>query len=160
MQWMAYLAWRGGPLLALACSTGSNTLGGARRGAPLQTIGSIAISHEESSMLKANVSAQNMNNYSLFFLNAWLNRVIAHALLQVSIRRWNVRFDVRETLFHLAARVLEDLQRRLCNLLVVHLQTTQQGLECLCGVEWHRVCKRQHLFGIKKRKGKVAACHC
>lgn len=28
MQWMAYLAWRGGPLLALACSTGSKTLGG------------------------------------------------------------------------------------------------------------------------------------
>lgn len=29
MQWMAYLAWRGGPLLALACSTGSKTLEGA-----------------------------------------------------------------------------------------------------------------------------------
>lgn len=91
-------------------------------------------------MLKASVSAQNMNNqffvfFFFFFFNAQLNRVIAHALLQVSIRRLNVRFDVRETLFHLAASVLEDLQRCLCNLLVVHLQTTQQGLECLRGVE-------------------------
>lgn len=31
MQWMAYLACRGGPLFALACSTGSRTLEGARR---------------------------------------------------------------------------------------------------------------------------------
>ncbi len=28
MQWMAYLAWRGGPFFALSCSTGKRTLGG------------------------------------------------------------------------------------------------------------------------------------
>lgn len=47
----------------------------------------------------------------------------------------NIRFDVRETLFHLAASVLEDLQRSLCHFLIFHLQTTQQRLERLCRVE-------------------------
>lgn len=61
------------------------------------------------------------------------------------IRQSNVRFDVRETLFHLAARVLKDLQCSLGNFLIVHLQTTQQGLKCFCRVERHWVCERQHL---------------
>ncbi|KAG7267512.1 hypothetical protein CRUP_003411 [Coryphaenoides rupestris] len=38
MQWMAYLAWRGGPRLALACSTGSRTLGGTSTMSKIQGI--------------------------------------------------------------------------------------------------------------------------
>lgn len=30
MQWIAYLAWRGGPFLALWCNTGSKALGGKK----------------------------------------------------------------------------------------------------------------------------------
>lgn len=66
-------------------------------------------------------------------------------------------FNVRETLFHLAACVLEDLQSSLGHLLVVHLQTSQQRLKRLCGVERHGMGERQHLrgknwiFGIRKR---------
>lgn len=59
---------------------------------------------------------------------------------------------MRKALFHLAACVLEDLQRSLCNLLVIHLQTTQQGLKRLCRVERHRVCERQHLCGMKTKE--------
>lgn len=42
---------------------------------------------------------------------------------------------MRKTLFQLAACVLEDLQRGLGDLLVIHLQTTQQRLKRLCRVE-------------------------
>lgn len=59
---------------------------------------------------------------------------------------------MRKTLFHLAACVLEDLQCSLGNLFIIHLQTTQKGLECLCRVERHWVCERQHLCGIKEEK--------
>lgn len=52
-----------------------------------------------------------------------------------TIAQLNVRFDVRETLFHLASRVLEDLQCSLGYLLIIHLQTTQQRLKRLCRVE-------------------------
>lgn len=61
---------------------------------------------------------------------------------------------MRETLFHLAASVLEDLQCSLCHLLVIHLQTTQQRLKRLCRVERHRVCEWQHLCGMTKKTNK------
>ena len=46
---------------------------------------------------------------------------------------------MREALLHLAARVLEDLQGGLGDLLVVHLEAAQQGLEGFGRVEGHRV---------------------
>lgn len=62
-------------------------------------------------------------------------------------RRTNVRLDVREALLHLAARVPEDLQRRLGHLLVIHLQAAEQRLERLGRVEGHRVREGEHLRG-------------
>lgn len=59
-------------------------------------------------------------------------RLQAKQQFEVSIRLRNVRFDVRKTLLHLAACVLEDLQRGLCNLFIIHLQATQKGLKSLC----------------------------
>lgn len=105
-------------------------------------------------MKSASCSDQNLDNHSVFVCvikesEAASVLLRARERIKACVRRWDVRFDVRKTLFHLAARVLEDLQRSLCNLLVVHLQTTQQRLECLCGVERHRVCERQHLCGME-----------
>lgn len=57
---------------------------------------------------------------------------------------------MRETLLHLAASVLEDLQRRFCNFLVIHFQTAQQRLKSLSGVKGHWVSEGQHLRGRGK----------
>ncbi len=146
MQWMAYLAWRGGPRFALACSTGSKTLGGASRRAPLQTTGSSVISHEECSMWITTVFICIMQQCDC------KHPAVSWKTWKDSIKRWNVRFDVRKTLFHLASCVFEDLQRSLCNLFVIHLQTAQQGLKRLCGVERHRVCEGEHLCGRTNKR--------
>lgn len=52
---------------------------------------------------------------------------------------------MREALLQFPAGVFKDLQRRLCHLLVVHLQAAEQRLERLGRVEGHRVGKGQNL---------------
>lgn len=139
MQWIAYLAWRGGPLLAFACSTGSKTLGGA--------------GGEEH---KKTQQRELSTKISTVYLK-WANARVGWQASSCGEWMKTLPFNVRETLFHLAACVLEDLQSSLGHLLVVHLQTSQQRLKRLCGVERHGMGERQHLrgknwiFGIRKR---------
>lgn len=76
----------------------------------------------------------------------------AAELIRQRRRQTNVRLDVREALLHLAARIPEDLQRRLGHLLVVHLQAAEQRLEGLGRVEGHRVREGEHLRWGRKEE--------
>ena len=50
MQWMAYLAWRGGPFLALCCSTGIRTLGDRRGAQGKRNLVRKALGHQQQLM--------------------------------------------------------------------------------------------------------------